>query len=184
MIKAGLEQEAKTEKLNSELLAREYKPALARFFRKRARQPADVDDLVQEVLLRICVRGDGRAIEQPEFYMMRTATNVWRDFLRKKKTHAGDAHDEYSEERHASEDFGPLDVMEGDRSIEEVLAVLQQMPQRTRQVFVLCRVEGLRQKAVAERLGVSVSSIEKHMIKAIAHLARRLGREKSSENGK
>lgn len=175
-------KEAKIEKLDADLLAREYKPALLRFFRRRAGQPADVDDLVQEVLLRICVRGEGRAIEQPEFYMMRTATNVWRDYLRKKKTHAGDAHDEYSEERHAREDYGPLDVMEADRSIEDVLAVLQQMPLRTRQVFVLCRVEGLRQKAVAERLGVSVSSIEKHMIKAIAHLARNLGRKKSNED--
>ena len=175
-------KEAKIEKLDADLLARKYKPALLRFFRRRARQPADVDDLVQEVLLRICVRGEGPVIEQPEFYMMRTATNVWRDYLRKKKTHARDAHDEYSEEQHASEDYGPRDVMEADRSIEDVLAVLQQMSPRTRQVFVLCRVEGLRQKAVAQRLGVSVSSIEKHMIKAIAHLARNLGREKSNED--
>ena len=63
-------------------LAREYRPALTRFFRKRARQPADVDDLVQEVLLRLAVRGDGESIDQPEAYLMRTATNVWRDFLR------------------------------------------------------------------------------------------------------
>jgi RNA polymerase sigma-70 factor (ECF subfamily) len=63
-----------------------------------------------------------------------------------------------------------------------VFAVLQQMPTRTRQVFVLCRVEGLRQKAVAQRLGVSVSSIEKHMIKAIAYLARNLGRKAPNED--
>ncbi|MCY4531446.1 MAG: sigma-70 family RNA polymerase sigma factor, partial [Gammaproteobacteria bacterium] len=63
-------------------LARKYRPALNRYFGKRLRQRADVDDLVQEVLVRLAVRGDSRSIEQPESYLMRTATNVWRDYLR------------------------------------------------------------------------------------------------------
>ena len=55
------------------------------------------------------------------------------------------------------------------------MATLDELPERTRQVFVLCRVEGIRQKNVARRLGVSVSAVEKHMIRAIAHLATSLG---------
>ena len=55
-----------------------------------------------------------------------------------------------------------------------LLDALEELPPRTRQVFVLCRIEGMRQKGVAKRLGVSVSAIEKHMIKAIAHLSMRL----------
>lgn len=157
-----------------EALAREYQPALTRFFRKRARQPADVEDLVQEVLCRLAVRGEGHRIEQPEAYLMRTATNVWRDHLRKMRTHAQSAHVQYDEEWHAREDYGPVDVIEGERSVEALLEVLFELPERTRQVFLLCRVEGMRQKSVALRLGVSVSSVEKHMIKAIAHLAQRL----------
>ena len=37
--------------------ARQYRPALTRYFRKRAAQKADVDDLVQEVFARLAVRG-------------------------------------------------------------------------------------------------------------------------------
>ena len=155
-------------------LAREYRPALTRYFGKRSFQQADVQDLVQEVLVRLAVRGDGASIEQPEAYLMRTATNVWRDFLRKKKTHHENAHDEYQEEYHLREDYGPHDLAEGHETVERIIAGLQELPDRTRQVFVLCRVEGLRQKVVANRLGVSVSAVEKHMIKAIAHLAIRL----------
>ncbi len=167
-----------------EELAREYRPALIRFFRKRARQPADVDDLVQEVLYRLAVRGDGQRIEQPESYLMRSATNVWRDYLRKMRTHAQDEHVEYHEDGHGLEDHGPAAVMEGDRAIETLLSVLNELPARTRQVFLLCRVEGLRQKGVAQKLGVSVSSVEKHMIRAIAHLARRLEEVRSKEEFK
>lgn len=158
-------------------LTREYRPALVRYFRRRSRQPADVEDLVQEVFTRLAVRGDGAMIEQPEAYLMRAASNVWRDFLRKKKTHADEAHEEYLEDSHLLvADEGPSDVLEGRESVEGVIEALNELPARTREVFVLCRVEGLRQKAVARRLGVSVSAVEKHMIKAIAHLAVRFGK--------
>lgn len=158
-----------------EKLAREYRPALRRYFGKRAHQPADVDDLVQEVLVRLAVRGDCESIEMPEAYLMRTATNVWRDFLRKKRTHAVDAHVEYVE-GHAREENGPSEELEGSELINAILAALGELSDRTRQIFVLCRVEGMRQKAVAKRLGISVSAVEKHMIRAIAHLTASLGR--------
>ena len=152
-------------------LSREFRPALSRYFGKRAYQQADVEDLVQEVLVRLAVRGDGSDIEQPEAYLMRTATNVWRDFLRKKRTHAQDFHEEFLEERHPNAEVGPDHVLAGMESVEVILAALNELPERTRQIFLLCRVEGLRQKRVANRLGISVSAVEKHMIKAIAHLA-------------
>ena len=157
-----------------ETLAREYRPALRRYFGKRADRHADVDDLVQDVLVRLAVRGDYDSIEQPEAYLMRTATNVWRDFLRKKRTHAEEAHEEYIE-GYLLEENGPARELEGRQSVDAVLAALGELPKRTRQVFVLCRVEGIRQKNVAKRLGVSVSAVEKHMIRAIAHLTSVLG---------
>ena len=155
-------------------LAQEYRPALRRYFAKRARQPADVEDLVQEVLLRLAVRGDWDSIGQPEAYLMRTATNVWRDYLRKKETRAQDGHEEFTE-GHLWAEHGPPDEVEGIESVDAILRALAELPDRTHQVFVLCRVEGIRQKSVARRLGVSVSAVEKHMIKAIAHLAASLG---------
>ena len=167
----GLDQ-TEADRLRS--LAQEYRPALRRYFARRARQHADVDDLVQDVLVRLAVRGDCASIAQPEAYLMRTATNVWRDYLRKRETHAEDGHEEYTE-GFLFEDHGPDDEVSGIQSVGSVLAALDELPERTRQVFVLCRVEGIRQKNVAKRLGVSVSAVEKHMIRAIAHLASTLG---------
>ena len=174
MPRAGPKRASDAAQERLDALAREYRPALTRFFRKRATPAADVDDLVQEVLLRLAVRGDADAIDRPEAYLMRSASNVWRDHLRKLRTHAQGAHEEYSEERHAVPDHGPVDALQATQSIETLVAILHELPARTLQVFVLCRVEGMRQKSVARRLGVSVSAVEKHMIKAIAHLALRL----------
>ena len=167
---------SETQARRLEELSQKYRPALSRYFGKRAFQQADVEDLVQEVLVRLAVRGDGSNIEKPEAYLMRTATNVWRDFLRKKRTHAQDFHDEFLEERHPDAEIGPENVLTGEEAVSVIIEALNELPSRTRQVFVLCRIEGLRHKRIANRLGISVSAIEKHMIKAIAHLAKHLGK--------
>ena len=167
-----------TETPSLDEFARRYTPALRRYFRKREPRPADVDDLVQEVFARLAGRSSGAAIKQPEAYLLRAAGNVWRDFLRRKLTHAVAVHDEYRDELQVLEDCSPEHVIQGQQAVEAVIGALNELPERTRQVFVLCRVEGMRQRNIAKRLGVSVSSVEKHMIKAIAHLAGRLGRRK------
>jgi len=53
-------------------------------------------------------------------------------------------------------------------------AALLQLNERTRDVFVLSRLERMKYAEIAEMYGISVSAVEKHMIKALAHLARRV----------
>lgn len=156
-------------------LAQRFRPALVRFFGKRARQPADVEDMVQEVFTRIAARSGGAEIRDPQGYLMQAAANVWRDWVRKQATHGAGTHDTYDDEIHATEGISPERVLDAKRSVQEVLAVLAELTPSTRQVFVLCRIEGMKYSEAARRLGVSVSAVEKHMMKAIAHLANRLG---------
>ena len=167
-----------SESTQLQALARQFTPALRRFFRKRTSQPADVDDLIQEVFARLAKRSTGGEIQQPEAYLLRAAGNVWRDSLRRRQTHADTEHGEYRDEHHAVENYSPERVLQVRQSIEHVITVLNALPDRTRQIFVLCRVEGMRHRTVAKRLGVSVSAVDKHMMKAIAYLAESLDDEK------
>lgn len=156
-------------------LARRYRSALVRYFQKRIRETADVEDLVQDVFARVARRADGEDIRNPEAYLMNAAANVWRDFLRRRATHAHNAHDVYDDDRHGQAAFSPERVLEGRQSVDVVLRVIDEMPKRTREVFVLCRIEGMKHRHVARRLGISISAVEKSMMRAIAHLADRLG---------
>jgi len=164
-----------TEELND--FVRLYSVALTRYFKKRGCQSATVDDLVQDVFIRLAGRVSGGEIKNPEAYLMQTASSVWKDFLRKRKTHAYVQHVEYDEKAHAVQDFSPEQIYQEKEKIDRLIVVLNELPTRTRQVFVLCRLEGMKQRLVANRLGVSVSSIEKHMVKAIAHLTQCFGDE-------
>ncbi len=164
---------------NEELkgFAQLYSAALMRYFRKRGCQKATVDDLVQDVFARLAGRGAATKIKNPEAYLMQTASSVWKDFLRKRQTHSYVDHVEYEDRTHAVQDVSPENIYQGKENIHLLLAVLNKLPTRTRQVFILCRIEGMKHKHVARRLGISVSTVEKHMVKAIAYLTRCFGNE-------
>lgn len=57
------------------------------------------------------------------------------------------------------------------RQIDEVLSNL---PERSRQVFVMSRFEGLKNKEIAERLDISVKVVEKHITKSLAMLRKQI----------
>jgi RNA polymerase sigma factor (sigma-70 family) len=58
--------------------------------------------------------------------------------------------------------------------LDRLRSVIQELPERTRQVFVLHRIEELTYGEVAARLGISESSVQKHLAKALQYVVQRL----------
>ena len=154
-----------------EELARRYGVALSKYFGRRGCNHADIDDLIQNVFTRLAGRRATTHIENPEAYLMTTASSVWKDYSRKRNRHGYNAHVEYDDEQHSVEGFGPDRVLEGREAVKRLVAALMELPPRTRQVYVLCRVDGMKRKDVARRIGISVSAIEKHLMKATTHIS-------------
>ncbi|MEM9965416.1 MAG: sigma-70 region 4 domain-containing protein, partial [Asticcacaulis sp.] len=57
------------------------------------------------------------------------------------------------------------------QSLERIMVALEKLDGRARDVFILHRLEGMKYADIARIYGLSVSSIEKDMMRAIAHLA-------------
>jgi len=149
-------------------LARRYRTALNRFFERRA--PSfrhDSEDLTQEVFVRLARRGGEHEIEQVEQYLFQTARSVLMDHHRRRTTRHQNEHEPYEDEAHAVEDFSPERVLLGRDQVETVRRALADMPERVRGAFVLHRFEDLTYAEIAARLGVSVSSVEKYIIRAL-----------------
>ena len=72
------------------------------------------------------------------------------------------------------EDFSPERIHLARQACAQVELSLRELPERVRSVFVLNRFEELTGNQIARRLGVSVSTVEKDMIRAILHLKERL----------
>lgn len=54
----------------------------------------------------------------------------------------------------------------------DLLARLRRLPRRTRQVFLLRRLDGLSYAAIADQLGLPLDLVEKDMIRALDHCQR------------
>jgi RNA polymerase sigma-70 factor (ECF subfamily) len=147
-----------------------HRQALIQFFRRKLRDPQEIEDLVQEVYLRLAARGSGERIENVAGYLFQTAAAVLADYFRRRSVrHAGD-HVEFDADRHAESDFDAERVLASKQALGNAVAALRELPERTRWIFVWRRLEGHQYKDIASRLGISVSAVEKHMVRAMHHL--------------
>lgn len=157
--------------------ARQFRPALSRYFQRRGCQRATTDDLVQDVFVRLAKRTSGGEIENAEAYLMQTASSVWNDHMRKRQRRSHSEHVEFQDEFHGDEGFSPERVYEGREQIQRLADALGELPVRTKQVYVQCRIDGMKRKDVADRLGISVSAVEKHLMKASEYIGDLFGDE-------
>ena len=149
--------------------------ALARFFSSRGVPVDDVDDLVQDVFLRVVRQIEPAAIDNVEAYAFTAATSVLADRYRRRGARHANAHVTFLPERHGGEEVGPDRILEGRQALRATTRALLELPERTRRCFVLRRLEGLSFSEIAVRLGISVSSAEKDMQRAIRHVVARAG---------
>ncbi|MDQ0839340.1 RNA polymerase sigma factor [Sphingomonas faeni] len=148
----------------------ELRTMLVVFFRRRGEPPQEVDDLVQEVLLRLSSRRSPHEMENLAGYAIRTAESVLVDRSRRRSVRHHHDHVEFDAERDADQAIGPDRIVASRQELAVVVAALSALPERTRTIFVLRRLEGMRYRDIADRLGLSISAVEKHMVRASLHL--------------
>jgi RNA polymerase sigma factor (sigma-70 family) len=149
--------------------------ALGRYFRGRVTDEAEVDDLVQEVFTRLVMRASDRPVQHIGNYVFQTAASVLADRHRRRAVRHSQAHVAFNPERHAGQDLDPLRILSGKEDLRAATAALLSLPERTRAIFLLVRLDGCRQRDVARQLGISISSVEKHLARAIQYLSERMG---------
>jgi RNA polymerase sigma factor (sigma-70 family) len=151
--------------------AQSLRGPLSVYFRRRVQDPAEVDDLVQDVFARIIARAADGPVVHLKGYVFQTAASVLADRARRRATRQATAHVPFEPDRHTSADLDPARIAEGREDLRRAAAALLTLPERTRVVFVLHRLEGQGYRQIAAAFGISVSAVEKHMMRAIRHLS-------------
>ena len=150
-------------------LNRRFRPALISFFLRRLRNRSEAEDLTQEVFLRLAAAAPAQ-MRSAAAYIFQVAANLLRDRARREKIRH-----EYAATLLPAEelDFDPIDparILLGRRTLDALAARLRELPERTLTMFVLYRLENMDRRAIAEAFGCSVSTVEKEVAKAMAHL--------------
>jgi len=179
------EKDASALSLRSRLDAR-FRGPLMTFFLRRIKDRSEAQDLTQDTLLRVLSAHALERVENAESYVFKIATNLLRD----RRRHALKFDPETCipiEEALASElehqlleDLTPERVLLSRASLKEALGLLEELDARTRNIFVLFRLENMKQKDIAALYGIGQSTVEKHVMKAVLHLAARHGGKKHS----
>lgn len=143
------------------------KRALNRRFGRAVAETAE--DLVQEAYLRIAPHQAAGTVRAPRALLLHVASNLARDQLRRTA-------------RRGSTSAAIEDVVETHQHAvpaeQDETVLLKQLvmtlPPTLREVFVLSRFAGLTNQDVADRLGLSVKTVEGRMTKALTLLGARL----------
>ena len=155
-----------------------FRPILLSFFRKRA-HPADVEDLVQDVFVSLQARQTEAPIENIEGYIFAVAMSA---LVRKgRREGARRFHASYDEDQEAqalSGGFSPERIALGKERLAGAVRIMERLPPRTQEVFLLHRFEEMTYPAIAAALQISVSAVEKHIMIALKILVADLGRSR------
>jgi RNA polymerase sigma-70 factor (ECF subfamily) len=150
---------------------RDERPRLLRYFLYKLGNRADADDLANETMTRYLGAAPAGSIVTPRAYLTRIATNLLRDRAERGSTKLAQLSVPLDEGLNRAVGLDPHREIESRQELERWKAILLQLPPRTLEIFLLNRVEGISYRDIAADLGLPLWMIQKHMLKAIRHIA-------------
>lgn len=152
-------------------LSRRFRPALMAFFLRRLRNHAEAEDLTQEVFVRLATVDRG-SMESADAYIFRIAANMLSDRSRREKVRADYRAALWADDPIGVDPLDPARVADAREDVAAVVAALEDLPERTRAIFVLYRLENMDKRSIADSLSISISAVDKHLMRAQAHIVR------------
>jgi RNA polymerase sigma factor (sigma-70 family) len=162
---------------------RQWRLPLRRFLTSKAGvQVADVDDMAQEVFLRIMRYGRSELVEHPQAYLYKIASNVAAEWAIR---FAGHRHLDADLLLNLAGGEEPGLVLERTQQRAEITRALNALPPRQREALKLYFTEELGHSAIAERTGQTLRTVRRHVARGYETLRRELNPElvKIEENG-
>lgn len=128
----------------------------------RARFPSvvDVDDLVQETFSRLLRAHGSGPVANPRAFLFVVARNLALNHLRRLGYERPPGAQEVDPLSVVDEVNSPWEAVAEREEFQHLFQAIQALPERCRQVMTLRKIYGLSQKEVAERLGISVHTVE------------------------
>jgi RNA polymerase sigma-70 factor (family 1) len=152
--------------------------SLYNFFLKKLGSREDAADGAQEVFMRLIHHNGTAKLDSPDAYIWQAAQNLVREIKRRRAVRARCMAPEAKEAGNCDERLsqvpGPEEAMEIQQTRDNALQVLNELPARCREVFIMHRFKGLSHKEIARQLNISPKTVENHMVNALLFLRKRL----------
>src|SRR5690242_17970049 len=145
----------------------QHRAALHRYLGKLTSGAQDIEDLVQETYVRMYALPDFHLVESPQALLFRIAHNLAVERARRHKAQATDTVGDLETLSVYSKEAPPEEQTDARRRFESFCVAVERLPPTCRRVFLLRKVHKLSHAEISEVLGVSESTIEKHVAKGL-----------------
>jgi len=155
---------------------------LARYVGRLLASPDDTQEVLQEAYLKVflALGKTGPDGQFPVALLYKTARNIAISRLRHQAVVLRSASVVAVAEELRAERATAEQQVSASQRINALLMVVNGLPPKCREVFVLRWIHGQSQRAIGEQLGISVSTVEKHLAKGLRHCKSALIADKSS----
>jgi RNA polymerase sigma-70 factor, ECF subfamily len=166
------------------LLAKKDEPAFEKVFKTHfkslhayaftlLKDEAEAEEMVQQVFFKMWERSENLSISGTvTAYLYRAVHNESLNYLKHQKVKANhQLHVAYSMKQQADHISGKMMSKELEHTFREAL---NELPEQCRTVFQLSRFEEMKYREIADKLGISVKTVENHMGKALKMLRTKL----------
>lgn len=141
------------------------------YLHRFAPKPADLEDLLQETYTRLLgVEQERRAaIKSLQPFALTVARNAALDWLRRSRIVPIDLVEDLDELPSALAEGASSveDIVNAHQEVLRIAAAVADLPARCAEVFTLRKVYGWSQREIATHFGISISTVEAHLVKAV-----------------
>lgn len=145
--------------------------ALSRFLLRFLDRPEDVQDVMQEAYLRVHKADRKSKIRTPAAFLYKTARNLAINENARHHNSRTRTVADFDDLSSTIVEKGPEFEAELSEELSAAIKALDSLSPRVRETYVLRKIHGMSQKEVAAHLGISVSTVEKHVARGLTVLA-------------
>lgn len=147
-----------------------YYRELLNFLTRQVNDRDAAADLAQESYARVlAVQHSGQAVMDPRALLYRTARNLVVDEHRRALVRRHEDLDGLAEQEHplAPAHLQPEEALASLQVVRAYIAAIEALPPRSREAFLLNVFDDCSHREIAQRMGISVSMVEKHIVRGM-----------------
>ncbi len=147
-----------------------HEPALRGWLSRSTLPGIDAGDVIQEAYTILAELESVEAIRYPRAYLFQVARSVIVRHVRRARIVPIHGVDDLERLEHPDDAASPEQQSIDRDELRQLAHAIAAMPPKTREAFVLRRVQGLSQREIAKRMRISENTVETHMSRGVAFL--------------